>query len=163
MSRLHDENAFPSLQNAAPIRRLNAIILGLKPELGKPSLSAVKLLFPIHGDSAPRSWSGLAQRMRVRRSEPLAFHLAIGLEVPKPTFTWFEALHDGMSCGLEMLACVLRWGAVTAADVSAFRAATKMKPPSVGCDALDASSATWRSRRVNARNMFAHVFLPDDV
>jgi hypothetical protein len=40
--------------------------------------------------------------------EPLAFDLAVGLEVPKPRFTGFEALHNGMAGGLEMLARVLR-------------------------------------------------------
>ncbi len=89
-----------------PPRALDGFILSLKPELGKPG-GLVKLLFPIHRDSAPRSWSGLAQRVGVRGCESLAFHLALGLEVPKPPFPRFEALHDGMPGGLEMLACVL--------------------------------------------------------
>jgi hypothetical protein len=141
-------------------RRLNGFILSLRAELGKPGRSAVKLLFPIRWDSTPRPWSGLVQGVGMRARESLAFHLALGLEVPKPPFPRFEALHDGMPGALEMLARVLRWRAVAATDVTAFRTAAKMKPPSVGGQTLHASGAAWRNRRVNARNMFAHRSLP---
>jgi hypothetical protein len=123
----------------------------------------VKFLFPVHGDSAPGTGRGLAQGVGVRGCESLTLDLALSLEVPKPCFPRFEALHDGMSGGLEMLAGVLRWGAVTAADVPAFCAAAKMKPPSVGGQALHASSATGRNGRVNARNVFDHMSSPGDV
>jgi hypothetical protein len=131
-------------------RRLNGFILSLRAELGKPGRSAVKLLFPIRWDSTPRPWSGLVQGVGMRARESLAFHLALGLEVP----------HDGMPGALEMLARVLRWRAVAATDVTAFRTAAKMKPPSVGGQTLHASCAAWRNRRVNARNVFAHRSLP---
>ena len=162
-SRSHDENGFPSLRNAAPVRKLDGFILGLKPELGKPGWSAVKLLFPIHWDPAPRSWSGLAQGVGSWWRESLAFDLALGLEVPKPPFTRFKALNDGMPGGLEMLARVLVRRAVAAADVSAFRTAAKMKPPIAGGQTLYASSTTWRNRRVNACNVFLHMSLPGDA
>jgi hypothetical protein len=162
-SRFHDENGFPSLQNAAPLRKLDGFILGLKPELGKAARSTVKLLFPIRRDPAPRSWSGLAQGMGSRWRESLAFHLALGLEVPKPPFTRFEALNDGMPGGVEMLARVLRRRAVATADVPAFRAAAKMKPPIAGGQTLHASGSTWRNGGVNARNVFFHVSLPGNA
>jgi hypothetical protein len=95
--------------------------------------------------------------------ESLAFNLALGLEVPKPPFTRFEALHDGMPGGLEMLARVLVWRAVAAADVAAFRTAAKMKPPVARGQALHASSTTWRNVGVNACNLFLHVSLPGDA
>jgi hypothetical protein len=123
----------------------------------------VKLLFPIHWDPAPRSWSGLAQGVGSWWGESLAFDLALGLEVPKPPFTRFEALNDGMSDSLEMLTSVLARRAVAAANVSAFRTAAKMKPPIAGGQALHASSTTWRNRRVNACNVFLHMSLPGDA
>jgi len=95
--------------------------------------------------------------------ERLAFNLALGLEVPKPKFTRFEALHDGMPGGVEMLASVLGRGAVAAADVPAFRTAAKMKPPTAGGQTLYASGSTRRNRRINTRNVFLHVFLPGDA
>jgi hypothetical protein len=147
-------------KRSAAYRSLNGFILSLKPELGKPRRSAAKLLFPIHRDSAPWPWGGLAQRVGMRGRESLAFHLALGLKVPKPPFPRFEALHDGMPRALEMLPCVLRRRTVAATDVPAFRTAAKMKPPSVGGQTLHASCATWRNRRVNARNVFAHRSLP---
>jgi len=137
--------------------------LGLRSELGKPYRSAVKLLFPIHWDPAPRSWSGLAQGVGSWWGESLAFDLALGLEVPKPPFTRFEALNDGMSDSLEMLTSVLARRAVAAANVSAFRTAAKMKPPIAGGQALHASGATWRNVGVNACNLFLHVSLPGDA
>jgi hypothetical protein len=120
----------------------------------------VKLLFPIHRDSTSRSWSGLAQGVGSWWGEVLAFDLALGLEVPKPELTRFEALNDGMPGGVKMLARVLRQLPVAAADVPALRTATKMKPPTVGGQTLYASSSTWPSRRVDARNVFLHVSLP---
>jgi hypothetical protein len=139
---------------------LDGFILGLKPELGKPGWSAVKLLFPIHWDPASRSWSGLAQGVGSWWGKSLAFDLALGLEVPKPPFTRFKALNDRMPGGVEMLARVLPWRAVATADVPAFRTAAKMKPPIAGGQTLYASSTTWRNRRVNARNVFLHMSLP---
>jgi hypothetical protein len=137
--------------------------LGLRAELGKPGRSAVKLLFPIHWDPAPRSWSGLAQGVGSWWGQSLAFHLALGLEVPKPPFTGFKTLNDGMPDGVEMLARVLVRGAVAAADVSAFRTAAKMKPPIAGGQTLHAASTTWRNRRVNACNVFLHMSLPGNA
>ena len=142
---------------------MDGFILSLKPELGKPGWSAVKLLFPIRWDPTPRSWSGLAQGVGSWWRESLAFNLALGLEVPKPPFTRFEALHDGMPGGVEMFARVLVWRAVAAADVAAFRTAAKMKPPIAGGQTLYASSSTWRNRRINARNVFLHMSPPGDA
>jgi|ERR1700677_3241209 hypothetical protein len=141
-------------------RRLNGFILSLRAKLGKPVRSPVKLLLPIHGDSPPRPWRGLVQGVSMRACESLAFHLALGLEAPKPPFPRFEALNDGMPGALKMLAGVLRRRAVAATDVTAFRTAPKMKPPSVGGQTFHASCAAWRNRRVNARNVFAHRSLP---
>jgi hypothetical protein len=93
----------------------------------------------------------------------LAFDLALGLEVPKPPFTRFEALNDGMPDSVEMLARVLVRGAVAAADVPAFRTAAKMKPPIAGGRTLNASGTTWRDRRINALNVFFHASLPGDA
>jgi hypothetical protein len=123
----------------------------------------VKLLFPIHWDPAPRSWSGLAQGVGSWWGESLALDLALGLEVPKPPFTRFKALNDGMPDGVEMLTRVLPWRAVATTDVSAFRTAAKMKPPSTRGQTLYASSTTWRNRRVNACNVFLHMSLPGDA
>ena len=139
---------------------MDGFILSLKPELGKPGWSAVKLLFPIRRDPAARPWSGLAQGVGSWWRESLAFNLALGLEVPKPPFTRFEALHDGMPDGVEMFARVLIWRAVAAADVAAFCTAAKMKPPIAGGQTLHASSTTWRNVGVNACNLFLHVSLP---
>jgi hypothetical protein len=68
----------------------------------------------------------------VRWREPLPLDLAVGLEVPKPRFTGFKTLHDGMAGGKEMLARVLGRRTVAAANVPAFRTAAKMKPPGAG-------------------------------
>jgi hypothetical protein len=122
--------------------------------------STVKLLFPIHWDSTPRSWSGLAQGVGMWRREPLAFDLAVALEVPKPRFTGFKALHDGMAGGVEMLARMLGRRAIAAADVPAFRTTAKMKPPAASGQTIYASSSTGRHRRINTRDMFAHLYLP---
>jgi hypothetical protein len=151
------------MRTTAPLRKLAGFILGLRPELGKPGQSAVKLLFPIHRNPASRSWNGLVQGVGTWWRERLAFHLALGLEVPKPPFTWFEALHDGMPDGVEMLARVLARGAVAAADVPAFRTAAKMKPPTARGQTLHASRTAWRNRRINACNVFLHVSLPGDA
>jgi hypothetical protein len=45
--------------------------------------------------------------------------------------------------------------------VPAFRTAAQMKPPAAGGQTLYASRSTGRDRRINARNVFAHVYLPD--
>jgi hypothetical protein len=97
------------------------------------------------------------------RGKSLTFNLALGLEIPKPRFTRFEALHDGMSGGVEMLARVLGRRTIAAADVSAFRAATKVKPPGAVGQTLYASRSTGRNGRIDARNVFAHVSLPGDA
>jgi hypothetical protein len=99
--------------------------------------------------------------MGMWRREPLPFDLGVGLEVPKPCFARFEALHDGMAGGVEMLARMLGRRAIAAADVPAFRTAAQMKPPAAGGQTLYASRSTGRDRRINARNVFAHVYLPD--
>ncbi len=151
------------MRKTAPLRKLDRFILSRTPELGKPCRPLVKLLFPIHRNPASGSWNGLVQGVGSWWRERLAFHLALGLEIPKPPFPRFEALHDGMPGGVEMLARVLARGAVAAADVTAFRTAAKMKPPTARGQTLHASSTAWRNRRINARNVFLHVSLPGDA
>jgi hypothetical protein len=78
------------------------------------------------------------------RGEWWALDGILGGEAPKPILAGLEALDDRMTRARRVFARVLGWRGITAADVAASGAPAKVKPPSAGVRALNASSSAWR-------------------
>ena len=66
---------------------------------------------------------------------------------------WLEARDYRMTRSGVVFRCMLTWGTIAAADVTAFGASAKMKPPFARGRAFDATCSAWLGRCVdNIRN-----------
>jgi hypothetical protein len=72
-----------------------------------------------------------------------------------------EARDYRVTCRGVMLRCMLTWGAIAAADVTAFGASAKMKPPFARSRAFDAACSTRLGRRVDTIPYGLHRLLSD--
>ena len=97
---------------------------------------------PIARDSTLGAWDRLIYWMRARRLQFFARDHGVFSVVVKPILTRFEAGNNRMSVRFGMLGGVLARRAITAADVTALRAAPKMQPPSAGRQAFHAAIST---------------------
>lgn len=112
--------------------------------------SSVEKVLPVGWHLTRRARGWLTGWMRLRVSKRRSLVVVVGRVVPEPLFTWLETPNDsvpGMSC---VGAGMLTWRSVAAADATAFRAASQVKPPSVGFEAVGASVATGRNARIDA-------------
>src|SRR5205807_1179914 len=104
---------------------------------------------PVARHPADRTWHRLVQGMMVRRSQRRALDDLIGPVIPEPVLAGLVALDDRVACSCGVVARVLGWRRVTAADVAAERAAPKVKPPAVFCDAFRTARAARRHCRID--------------
>ena len=72
-----------------------------------------------------------------------------------------EARDDRVTRSGVMLRRMLIWRTVTAADVTAFGASAKMKPPSALGHAFDATCSAWLDRCVDTVPLRLHRLLSD--
>ena len=81
--------------------------------------------------------------------------------VVKPMLARLEARDYRVPRRGVVFRCVLIWRAVAAADVTAFGASAKMKPPSAQGHAFDATCSTWLDRCVDTVPLRLHRLLSD--
>src|SRR5580658_3653776 len=81
--------------------------------------------------------------------------------VVKPMLARFEALDYRVTRSGVVLRCMLTWGTIAAADVTALRASAKMEPPFARSQAFGAACSAWLGRRVDAIPHGLHRFLSD--
>jgi hypothetical protein len=81
--------------------------------------------------------------------------------VVKPPLARLEARDDRVTGGGAMFRRMLTWRTITAADVTAFGASAKMKPPSAGRRAFDADCSARLGRRVDTIPLGLHGLLSD--
>jgi hypothetical protein len=74
---------------------------------------------------------------------------------------WLEARDYRVTRGGVVFRCMLTWGAITAADVTAFGASAKMKPPFARSRAFDTTCSAWLGRRVDTIPLGLHGLLSD--
>ena len=70
--------------------------------------------------------------------------------IVKPLLARLEARDDRVTRSGVMFRCVLIWRTITAADVPAFGASAKMKPPSAPSRAFDAAGSARPDRWIYA-------------
>ena len=99
--------------------------------------------------------------MRVRSGKLRAGEGSLSTVVVKPMLAWLEARDYRVTRGGVVFRCMLTWGTIAAADVTAFGASAKMKPPSAVRQAFDAACAAWLSRWVDAVPLGLHGLLSD--
>src|SRR5664279_6159141 len=87
--------------------------------------------------------------MVLRRGERRPVVELIVVDIPEPGFAGLVAGHERVLRLLGVLAAVLRRRAVTAADVTALRAAPQVVPPPAGRLALHATRPAGRHRGVD--------------
>jgi hypothetical protein len=85
----------------------------------------------------------------VRRRQLWTFQVLLGLEVPEPILARLVALDDPVPGVGSVVAGVLLWRVVAAADVAAKGAPAQVKPPSTRLEALDTTVAAGRHLRMN--------------
>src|SRR5271155_3978729 len=90
-----------------------------------------------------RSRRRLIQRMRVRSGKLLAGEGFLSTVVVKPMLAWLEARDYRVTRGGVVFRCMLTWRTIAAADVTAFGASAKMKPPFARGHAFDATCSAW--------------------
>ncbi len=136
------------LQPGTPRRGRQAPACESRASTGVPDLAlaapSVQALLPVARDPARRTRRRLVEGMVPGRGQWWAFDLVLRDVVPEPVLARLVALGDRMTGIRRMMARVLGWGRVAAADMTAGRAATKMEPPTARCQALD---TTWPARR----------------
>ena len=101
------------------------------------------------------------QRMRVRGVKLRAGEGLSGTIVVKPVLARLEACDDRVARGRVMLRCMLTWRTITAADMTAFGASAKVKPPSAQSQAFDATCSAWFGRRVDTVPLGFHGLFSD--
>src|SRR5215207_5963916 len=116
----------------------------------------VQLLHPVAGDPVLGPRSRLVERMVQRRDEGRAAGEVFGPVVPEPVLTGLEARHDRVARVDGVMAGVLRWRAVAAADVAARGTPPEMEPPAVGRKALGAAGSARRDRRIDVGQVGHH-------
>jgi hypothetical protein len=81
--------------------------------------------------------------------------------VVKPMLVRLEALNYRVTRSGIVFRCMLIWGTIAAADVTALRASAKMEPPFVCSQAFDATRSTRLDRRVDTIPYGLHRLLSD--
>jgi hypothetical protein len=81
--------------------------------------------------------------------------------VVKPMLARLEARDDRVPGGGVVFRCVPIWGTIAAADVTAFGASAKMKPPSALSQTFDATRSAWLGRRVDTLPRGFHRLLSE--
>jgi hypothetical protein len=76
--------------------------------------------------------------------------------VPEPGLAGLEALDDRMAGVRRVMAGVLGWRRVAAADMTAASASTEVEPPAAGRQAFDAAGPAGLCRRVKEWRRIAH-------
>src|ERR1022692_2479021 len=84
---------------------------------------------PVRRNTACWSGDGLAERVMGRRGQRRPGEGFLGLVVPEPLFTGFEALHDRMAGSPPVQGGVLGGRGIAAADMPALGAAPQVYPP----------------------------------
>src|ERR1700730_15485975 len=125
-----------------------------------PDALSVQSSLPISGHGARRSWHRLLERVVSGRDQLGAVEILLGGVVKEPVFVRLVALHDRVPRVGRMVTGVLRWGRVTASDVSTTRAAAQMEPPTIAGDAFDTSRTAGRCCWINVH--FVLHQLPGD-
>ena len=109
----------------------------------------MQLLFPIRRDATGWPRHGLVQRVMSRGCELRTVPNLLGRVIPEPVLIRLVALDNGMASRSGVVAGVLGWRRVAAADVTAFGATTQVKPPAIRGEARDAAGAAGRDRGID--------------
>jgi hypothetical protein len=130
----------------------------------RPAETAARPLFvkqrlPVRRYRSIRSRCRLIQRMRVRIGKLRAGEGFLSTVVVEPMLAWLEARDDRVTRGGVVFRCMLTWGTIAAADVTALRASAKMKPPLARGRAFDATCSARLDRRFDAIPYGLHRFL----
>ena len=99
--------------------------------------------------------------MRVRSGKLRAGEGFLSTVVVKPMLAWLEARDYRVTRGGVVFRCMLTWGTIAAADVTAFGASAKMKPPFARGHAFDATCSAWLGRCVDTIPNGLHKLLSD--
>jgi len=81
--------------------------------------------------------------------------------VVKPMLAWLEARDYRVTRGGVVFRCMLTWGTIAAANVTAFGASAKMKPPFARGRAFDATRSARLGRRFDTIPNGLHGLLSD--
>src|SRR3954465_3072211 len=122
----------------------------------RPTALLMQQRLPVRRHRAVRSGHRLIQRMRVRTLKLRAGESLSRAIVVKPSFTRLEARDDRMTCRRAVFRCVLIWGRITAADVTAFDTSAKVKPPPARSRAFHAPRSAWFGREIDAAPLRLH-------
>jgi len=132
---------------------------------GAADLSAralfVKQRLPVCGHRSGRSRCRLIQRMAVRSGKLRTGEGFFSTVVVKPMLARLEARDYRVPRRGVVFRCMLIWRTVAAADVTAFGASAKMKPPSALGHAFDATCSAWLDRCVDTVPLRLHRLLSD--
>src|SRR5579863_7362388 len=79
--------------------------------------------------------------------------------IVEPVLAGLEAIDDRVARGRVMLRRMLVWRTIAAADVTAFGASAEMQPPSVRCEAFDATCAARFGVQINSFSFSLHACL----
>ena len=99
--------------------------------------------------------------MRVRSGKLRAGEGFLSTVVVKPMLAWLEARDYRVTRGGVVFRCMLTWGTIAAADVTAFGASAKMQPPPVQPRAFDATCSARLGRWVDTLPFGIHTLLSD--
>jgi hypothetical protein len=99
--------------------------------------------------------------MRVRTGKLRAGEGFLSTVVVKPMLARLEARDYRVTCGGVVFRCVLTWGTIAAADVTAFGTSAKMQPPFAHSHAFDAARSAWLGRCVDTIPNGLHELLSD--
>src|ERR1700722_8879722 len=102
----------------------------------------IQARFPIRRDLSRRARYRLADRMTMRRRQGHSPYHLFALVIPEPILAGLEAGGDWVSGRLSMLRGMLVGRTITTANVPAFRATAKMKPPCMRFRTLHAAGST---------------------
>jgi hypothetical protein len=99
--------------------------------------------------------------MRVRSGKLRAGEGFLSTVVVKPMLAWLEARDYRVTRGGVVFRCMLTWGTIAAADVTAFGASAKMEPPFARGHAFDATCSARLGRRFDTIPYGLHGLLSD--
>jgi hypothetical protein len=107
---------------------------------------------PVRWNATSRTWDGLVERVVQRRGNLGPFvKLRVDIVI-KPVLARLVGTDPWMTVFASVLACMLRWGGVAAADMSALRAPTQVEPPTATDLALRATRPAGRYVRIDSRH-----------
>lgn len=128
-------------------------------EIPSPN-GSVQVSLPIWGHAPFRTRHRLVERMMSRRSQGRTFEKLLGCVVEEPFLAWFVTVNYRMSGFGYVVAGVLGWRRVAAADAAALGAAAKVEPPTAGGEAVDTPRAARRYRRIDEAVLNRHQSSP---